>query len=605
MANVDEFDRFYNMTRRKVLAVTYAMCADRDNAARATRLAYRSAWRQWYRLRRRDSSKFVYSEAWRHTGLGRAAPILRRRRERGADTDLLAALGELDHSTRHLLSLMTIGDLALDEAARHVDLDDERALEQASRGFSRLEGLLNATIGEVIDRMESLREITDIIPLTPPKAVRRRATLERRRNVLALIGGAIAVTLVAGVLTTSGPIDVNAATLPQREQLGAESADIVLDAQRMSEKDLLTVAEVTQLRPDTDWAVEGTDVNPKNTTPYSTCPTRRFADDDPLRVFVRAYNNGKGDRVAQSIEVSRTEDASRAAFTELVNFYADCEHPRVQLVDAWKVARPFGDFTILRLRSNRSPARFITVGFAQSGSITSTLVHERQGTEATDVNTFAETLNESIARVCEISGGNCSGNIKVEETVPPPAGDFPNFLGVVDLPPVATIDKVWSASGAQKVTDSNPAATPCKQPSFTGKKFRGAESRLYTIPEAEELPDTFAIAQTVGTMASDADAEAFLSKVGKDLAACVKGEVLVKVDQKRKVRGEGFTGQTWRITFEISDTSKVSYRVGIVRHGAVVSQVLYPPAGKYTISSKKFASIVERAGQRLPHEPAS
>src|SRR5699024_1194660 len=103
----------------------------------------------------------------------------------------------------------------------------------------------------------------------------------------------------------------------------------------------------------------------------ATCPQRRYADPDPQKAFVRTFESDSNDNehVAQSIEVSRSIEAAEDAHRRQIRWYADCQLPRVQLTDSYTVERPFGNFTVLRLRSHRSPVRTFTVGLAHSGTI--------------------------------------------------------------------------------------------------------------------------------------------------------------------------------------------------------------------------------------------
>ncbi|MGH3423331.1 MAG: hypothetical protein ACRDO8_01305, partial [Nocardioidaceae bacterium] len=65
MTRVEEFDTFYNSTRRHMLHLTYALCGDRNTAAATVAEAYRHAWQQWPKLRGRDSLAYLRNEAWR------------------------------------------------------------------------------------------------------------------------------------------------------------------------------------------------------------------------------------------------------------------------------------------------------------------------------------------------------------------------------------------------------------------------------------------------------------------------------------------------------------------------------------------------------------
>ncbi len=603
MTRVDEFDAFYASTQRVTLVTTYAKCGDREVAREATVDAYRHAWHQWSRIAPGNPAAFVRSEAWKATAISRGTHPLRRRRPHTTDQPLVDLLKDLDVPTRRLLSLMTIADVDLDEAAIEVGVDDESALELASRGFARLEEGLGVTIDEVVERMRALALVAVGLDLPGAPEMRRSATRGARRNVVLLVATALVVTLLGGAFVAEGGAMARQGALPDREKIGAESRDIVLDAHNIDTDDLLTVAEVSSLRPKAQWSIEATDTDPKNTTPYATCPTTRFADPDPLKVFVQAYTDDNGGRVAQAIEVSRSEAASEAALKRLVSFYAGCEHPRTRLVDAYRVERPFGDFQILRLQSYRSPARFITVGIAQSGALTSTVVHESPGTRRTNVRTFASVLNESVSRVCADSGGDCSKRSTVKAALPPAATTNPEFLGVVDLPPVATVDSVWSASETMPIADQNPSATVCDKSSFTGKNFVSASARVFAIPDAPVLPDQFALTQSTAKMSSAKSAATYVAGLVKKIEKCPEGDLPAKIEDEKSLKGDGFRGRSWRIGLEVGQDKVVYYRMGIVRRGDTISQVLFPPAGKYAISGGEFRSVLRRAGERLAYAP--
>jgi hypothetical protein len=603
MTRVDEFDAFYSSTQRVTLVTTYAKCGDRDIARDATIEAYRHAWRQWPRVSAAEPSAFVRAEAWRGTGLSRGAHLWRKRSPHTTDQALLDQLTDLEQPSRRLISLMTIADVDLDEAAREVGVDDEAALELASRGFARIEEGLGASIDEVVERMRALAIVTAGLDLPTASEVRHSATRGARRNTVLAVATALAVTLIGGAFVAQGDAMARQGALPDREKIGAESRDIVLDSHNIGTDDLLSPSAVAALRPDVAWTVEGTDTDPANETPYATCPTTRFADPAPLKVFVRAFSNSRDGRVAQALEVSRSQQASEAAFARLVSFYAGCQHPRTRLVDAYRVERPFGDFQILRLQSYRSPARFITVGLAQSGALTSTLVHESPGTRRTDVRQFARVLNESISRVCADSGGDCSERFTVSRALPPPAAQFPQFLGVVDLPPVKTIDSVWSASAPIPTADQNPTATLCDDATFTGKSVQSAQSRVFAIPEARALPAQFALTQTTATMTSARAAKKFYDDLVERVEDCPESDLPAAVDEEEKVSGPGFGGRSWRIGLEIGKDEVVYYRMGIVRRGPDLTQMLFPPAGKYALSGDEFQSVLSRAGERLAYAP--
>ncbi|MCD9198888.1 SigE family RNA polymerase sigma factor [Aeromicrobium wangtongii] len=601
MTRVDEFNSFYSSTFTGVTRVTYALCGDRQVAFESTVDAYRRAWRDWSKIRDRNPLSYVRNEAWKITALNRGSHPLRRRQEGDSDTELLAALQDLSADDRRLIVLMTLGHSDLEEASREVGQPAEEGIENVTTALAQLETALGESIDAIERRMHGLASATDSFEVPPAADVRSAARRGRRRNTVLLVLASVALIVGGGFVATDGDALATSSDLPRREKIGAESPDVVLDAHKIDAGNLLSAGQLEPLSPGTTWTVEGTDENVANTTPYATCPVKRFADKDPLKVFVRTFtDSGPGNaRVAQSIEVSRSDRIATRAYKRLVQWYSDCEHPRVQLVAAYTVKRPFGDFTILSLRSHRSPERTFTVGFSHSGTITSTLVHEVDGAQGPSIEAFAQTLNESVAKVCKDSGGECSKQIEVVQTDPPPTSDAPSFLGIVDLPPVADINSVWASAPFSAQT--NPAATQCDKATYTSKSIRSASSRVYVLYQAEGLPQEFGIAETVARFTSTRKAKTFVKKVSSRINNCRDDILSAKVDQERKVKVPGASGTAWRVGFEVADGKKVYYRTAIVRRGADVAQLTFTPAGEYDINQSEFTAIARRAATRLQY----
>jgi len=601
MTRVDEFNSFYSSTFADAVQVTYAVCGDRQVAFEATVDAYRRAWRDWPKIRDRHPLSYVRNEAWKLTALSRGTHPLRRRHEEDSDTELLTALHDLSVDDRRLIVLMTLGNTDLEEASREVGQPAEEGIENVTTALAQLEAALGEGIDAIERRMHALASATDALDMPPAADVRTAARRGRQRNTILLVAAALVLIFGGGFVATDGDALATSADLPSRQKIGAEKPDVVLDAQKIDAGNLLAADQVSTLDPAKTWAVEGTDTNVDNTTPYATCPTKRYADKDPLKVFVRTFTgDGPGNaRVAQAIEVSRSDRIATRAYQRLVQWYSDCEHPRTQLVAAYTVKRPFGDFQILSLRSNREPERTFTVGFSHSGTITSTLVHEVDGAEGPSIEAFARTLNASVAKVCKDSGGQCSDAIEVMPSDPPPTTEAPSFLGVVDLPPVAAINQVWA--GAPFSAQTNPAATQCDQATYTSDSVAKAESRVYVLYQATELPPEFGVAETVARFSSTKKAKAFVQKVTDRIDGCSDEVLSAAVDQKRDVTVPQASGSVWRVGFEVADGKKVFYRTAIVRRGADVAQVTFTPAGDYDITQTEFRAIAQRAATRLKY----
>ena len=601
MTRVDEFNSFYSTTFSDAVQVTYAVCGDRQVAFEATVDAYRRAWRDWTKIRNHHPLGWVRNEAWKLTALSRGTHPLRRKHEEDSDTQLLEALAELSVDDRRLIVLMTLGNTDLEEASREVGVPAEEGIESVTTALASLEGALRQSIDTIERRMHALASATEALAVPPAATVRTAAKRGRQRNTVLLVAAAVVAILGGGFVATDGDALASNSALPNRQKIGAERPDVLLDSEKIDKGNLLSSAQVSTLDPASTWKVDGTDENVDNTTPYATCPTKRYADKDPLKVFVRTFS-GTGDsdeRVAQAIEVSRSDEIASKTYERLVQWYSDCEHPRVQLVDSYTVEREFGDFQILRLRSHRSPERTFTVGFSHSGTVTSTLVHEADGASGPSIRVFARTLNDSVVKVCKDSGGVCTDKILVKRTDPPPTSDAPSFLGIVDLPPIRKIDKVWA--GAPVPAKTNPAATQCDGASFTGKDVTRAESRIYVLYGATTLPKQFGVAETVGRFSSDDKAKAFVATATKRLNACSDNNLSARIDQHESFKSGSYAGDVWRVSVEVTKGNRAYYRMSLIRHGSDVAQVTFTPAGTYDISQKTFKAMAVRAATRLKY----
>lgn len=601
MTRVDEFNSFYSSTFADAVQVTYAVCGDRQVAFEATVDAYRRAWRDWTKIRDHHPVGWVRNEAWKLTSLSRGTHPLRRRHEEDSDTQLLEALAALSVDDRRLIVLMTLGNTDLEEASREVGVPAEEGIESVTTALATLEASLRQSIDTIERRMHALASATDSLEVPPAATIRTAAKRGRQRNTVLLVAAAVVVILGGGFVATDGDALASGSALPDRQKIGAERPDVLLNAEKIDTGNLLSSKQVSTLDPESTWKIDGTDENVDNTTPYATCPTKRYADTNPLKVFVRTFTASgiTDERVAQAIEVSRSEATAAKTYARLVQWYSDCEHPRVQLVAAYTVERPFGDFQILRLRSHRSPQRTFTVGFSHSGTVTSTLVHEADGASGPPIQAFARTLNDSVAKVCKDSNGECINTVQVRRTDPPPTSDAPSFLGIVDLPPIRNVDKVWA--GASVSAKTNPAATQCDSATFTGKDVTRAGARIYVLYQATTLPKQFGVAETVGRFSSPAKAKAFVKKVTKRLNACPDKNLSAEIDQHESFKNSNYSGDVWRVGVEVTKGNRAHYRMSLVRRGAYVAQVTFTPAGKFDITQKAFAAMAVRAATRLKY----
>jgi hypothetical protein len=591
VTRVDEFDHFYSSTSGTTLRATYAVCGDRNVALEATVDAYRHAWRDWNKIRHHEPDAWVRTEAWRLTALSRSTHPLRQRHEEDSDRELLSALAKLRIDDRRLIALLTLGSVDLEDACREVGVPAQQGAESVTTALGGLESALGEPLEQLEERMHRLSRVTRKLTLPAAGVVRHRAQLGRRRNTIALVAATVAIVLGGGLVSATEPSDAD------RHRIGDRQEDPVLLAQRLGPNDLLSPSQVRRLDTNARWKVLGTNDDPSEETPYSTCPPRRFSDRDAVRGLVRTFQaGGSEERVAQAVEVSHNSELAMASFRRQEQWYADCRLPGIQLSGSWIVRRADPDFRVLELVSHQKPEQTFTVGLGVTGTVVTTLVHRSAGEEGPDVWAFARVLNEAVAKVCEFGGRRCEPGLVLRSTPPPATRQSPQFLAIADLPSVSDATAVWT--GVPTNPKRHRDAAVCDQADFAGAH---ATSRSYVPSGIANLPKAFGVTETVGRFRSEDRAKQFIDDVKRNLERCPDKNLAAQVDQEEDVND--LDGTSWRVRLDLPDHSQAQYRTSVVRDGRTVAQLTFTPAGKYEIGRHDFERLVERAGQRLAYYP--
>lgn len=598
MTRVDEFDAFYHDSRRHVLHQTYAVTGDLTAAILAVQDAYAHAWQHWPKLRHSDPLSQIRPEAMRLATLRRGTNLLRRRRQADTDTQLLTALGALSTADRRLVILQTAGGLDIAAAAREVGLTAEDAVEATDRAVTELEDSLNASTGEIEQRLDGLRRITDAASLPRASVIRRSGTRRKHRNTLVAVASSAAMVAGAGYLVTA-PTDGRAEDLhPERQQIGHETGEPE-ETVGATEEQLLSASHVTRLDPNIIWTETGTSTNLDSMEPYASCADARFGTTQLRQAYVRTFKaGGKTQQTAvEAIEVARTKAAARSSYVTQLRWYAGCQVPRVQLLNAYAANRDGTDLRIIQLRKWSDPIQTITVGVARSGFVTSTFLHQIDQPSGPRLTAFAKALDDSLNLLCGNTGGMCQLAGDVHSVSPPviqPAG----FLGVVDLPPVANLAKVWVSTPPSPVRQ-NPSATTCDEAEFNGKGVSGVRARFYVVPQAKQLPQTFGVSETIATFRSEKAADAYAKRLEKRMRTCEDRNLNASVRGPERIAQAGVKVRTWWLSIEATDRMNVEYRVALVRNGPRLAQIMFTPVGKFDVTRGAFNALALRAGHRL------
>ncbi|WP_262850631.1 hypothetical protein [Mumia quercus] len=615
MPKVDEFDTFYDSTSRYVTHLTYAECGDRSVTAEAVAEAYEKAWQAWAKQRARDPLSYVRSEAFRQARLSRGTRPWRRRHEEDSDLALIEALQELNSRSRRLIILQTLGELDLSAAARDVGIADNEAVAETQHAVTELEQALGQSIGQIESRLLGLSEISEQIMLPSASRVRYKARGRSRRHTLVSVAAACVGVIAAGlVVAPSAPL--SQAEAQERTRVGERPVSAARPGDAVTARSLMTAVEAGRIDPSHDWTTVSTAADePKEFEsadeaaerastagePLTACTPRRFATDDPRKTYVREFEAyGEPELAIQVLEVARNADAAQAAFKRRLQWYADCSVPRIQMASAATIAGASSPVTILRMRESGSPARTLTVGFMQSGVVNSVLVHRTDGTSAPSVAAFGNALVESMRLACAASGGPCTTSTKTAGAPLPRTSSNPGFLAAADLPPVGRQTKPWGATEPEPPSP-NPAATMCDKADFLNRTVAKTRARVYVVPNDKAVPKQFGIGQTIATFRSPRQAAAFVRKVEKRIAKCEDRNQAATVRAGGAVRGSGYVGKTWRMSFETGPKSTVTYRLALVRRGATVTQVAQSGNKRADLSAGQFATVASRAAQRLAY----
>lgn len=596
MTRVEEFDAFYHGSREHILHLAYAQSGDLAAAAAGTEDAYARAWQHWPKIRTRDPLGDVRSEAMRLATLRHNAHVWRRRTSNGPDSEILDALAELPTLGRRLVLLQSAGGLDIARAAREVALPVDDAVSATDKAVTTLEQGLAVGITDVERRIDGLRESIGSVDLRRVTTVRRAGQQRQRRRTLVAVTGSALALVAAGVLVGRTPTDphIGQTTSPR----GSGTAHTVTAAQ------LLLPEQLTRLDPRRRWHTMSTSSDPSHSPAYAACQPRAASDPRPRATFLRTFASSSHhhERVFQTAEVSRTAAAAAAAHRRAVHWYAGCQVPRMQLLASYSVPRSGTDETILVLRRWSHPVQTLTVGLTRSGVVTSTILHSIDRPRGPSVSQFAQTLDDGLSMVCASSGGGCGGRSRPVPSSPPPTGDALGFLGVVDLPPVATLTKRWVGTRPAPAT-TNPSATVCDRANFSVGSVTAARARVFVIPRAPGLPKQFGISETVGSFDHDSAAAAFVGAASERVRTCARKNLTATVSATHIVRRGPVRGTVWRLSFAVNRRTTVVYRLGLVRNGGRVAEVAFSPAGKYDMSAQAFDALALRAGQRLTELP--
>lgn len=611
MNDPDAFDAFYKETRTRLLVQTLALTGDLTAARGAVRDAYVMAWHHWRKVSQLDNPEsWTRTHAWNHAQRRATARIWHRNKFDPELSKTLQSVGKLPLHQRKVLLLTELSNLSMPEIAREVGMPYQRAesdLQVARTQFAVHRGSTRPPIQELL---LPLNDLAEEARWPRPPILRRAGATRRRTHTMIGILATVAALVIAGVIVSDGG---TARPKLSQEQVsaGPEVIQIVeppAPEPRLAPADLLSPEQVNRLAPNALWGPAKTDDNTAGDGLVLPCQQARFADPAGLGALVRNFTSTPGrpsdapTSAIQFTELSADEAAAATTYTTTVGWYAGCVTPRVQLLNTEKIVGVGDTANLLTLRAWSEPVTTYTVGIAQTGQLTTTVIAKVKGARKDVRKPMTSLLAASVNEMCGTPGaGTCAAPPERRPTAPIPTGEVPGMISEVDLPPVSSVDVPWVGTGAEPAT-VNTAATRCDQTSFTPPPVTTNLSRTFLIPEAQ-LPAQFGLTETVGVVKGHARASEFVARVKDKMSGCEAddlGTTVTKLDHIDTLTTEL---DVWEVRTEVSDEQTIRFMMAIMRHRNRVAQLGFVPAEGVDMAPGAFEALAERALERLPDLP--
>ena len=611
MAREERFDSFYHATRHGLVHQTFALTGDLPAAQGAVRDAYVAAWHHWRKVSAaEDPEAWVRPRAWALAQRRHSARIWHRNRGLSEqDAATLEAVAKLPVAQRRTLLLTQLAGVPLDEAARELGVPREvaeRNLQAATANFAVALDTDSVTVRARLVALEHTVADTRL----PRASIIRRAGSKRRREHTAIAAAAATVVAIASGAVAYQPSEVEASDLhlvrpAQTADPSPVDAAAGAGSDRSTAEQLLDEDQIARLGLDQSWDVEQTHDNTSGDGINTVCQQRRFADPDGLSALVREFEaNGKpARRAVQTVEVSDSAAQAERAFGTTVRWYAGCHLARLQLLRAFRVNGIGDQAHVLLLRAWEKPVTTYSVAVARIGRVTTSTIGRTVGGAPPPPGEIVQSLDDAVSMLCARSGAEeCSPTPTYTPVPPPPSGEEPGILAVVDLPPVGRIEQPWVGTDAAPAK-VNPSATTCDQADFSAAGAVRTRTRTFLIPEAR-LPDRFGLSETYGVFASARAAGRFTDTIARRMASCEDRKLATHVLHPHHNGGvDGMRWWTWDLRTEVTEHETVRFRVGFVRVGDRVAQVTFAPTPREDMSSEQFRELVGRAGDRLRELP--
>ena len=604
MEREESFDAFYRSTRRRVLHQTFALTGDLSAAQSAVRDAYVAAWHHWRKVARlEDKEAWIRPHAWHMAQRRHVGRIWHRNKGISPEhTAVLDGLAKLSGSRRRTLLLVQVAGMPLDVAARELGVTREVAERSLQAATANLAVALDTDAVRLRNALLGLDAALDGVSLPRASIIRRAGQKRRQAHTLVAAVAATTIAVAAGAVAYQPPPGHHRTlgdVLPQ--QRSTPEADLDLEPELPTADNLLDQDQIRRLGTSNEWQVTKTHSNTSGDGINTICQQERFADPDGLSALVRSFEaSGKTRRDAvQTVEVSASPEQAEQGFETTLGWYAGCQLARLQLLGAYKVDNIGDESGVLMVRVWKRPVTTYSVAVARIGTVTTSTVSRTVGAKPPPPDEITQSLADSVAMLCARSGSEgCAKQPEYRVVPPPPSGEGKGLLAVPDLPPVGRIDHPWV--GTDIPAAPNPSRSTCDQAEFLRSGAVDSRARVYLIPQAK-VPKRFGLSETYGVFETGRQARRFLEGVRARVAKCEDRDLATTVTNAGRgtVERSGAVWSTWDLRTEVSRRKVVHFRIGFVRAGRRVADLLFVTAPHDDMSTAHFRALVVRAGDRL------
>jgi hypothetical protein len=418
----------------------------------------------------------------------------------------------------------------------------------------------------------------------------RQAKRQRAKRRQQLIGAGLVIALLLGGATYA----IVAGSRDSARRAGS-AGSAGSDSGLLKDAGFLLEADGAQKMSAGAWTVTSTASDSETPDRSFGCQAQRFADPAGVRTWVRMFKNPTAKTAAvEYIELSGDADGAQRAYSTIVSWLSACTAPPQRLVASYN-ADGIADRGIVAvfaepLKGQLLQQRYRVLTVASTGPATMVFEYVATGAAPPATAGTVGAASDALKKLCLETRTGCPRTLELKPELLLASSEPPGFLAPIDLPVMPALTP-WV--GVDMKTNQQ---TDCNETVQSKSHPKRAKARTYVTPESS-APTEFGLDTKIYEFGTSAEANAYLTAVRGTLDKCKTSNLKTKRTLVVSDHG-GVTGQTWKVTSELSNGKDLIYRVGVARAGQRVVYLLFLVIDKLDFTDRAFADVVARAGQR-------